>query len=556
MDSLNLEEVFARVNNFLNENCLNSSWNARKDDVLEIVIIHRSSSGAPFPRQCLLQTGVKIEEEKEEEEEDLGDIELARINCHVGEKDALPSLSTRSTLSEDGKHDNLFKKILSSDNSSDLDSFPSVNSSLSIECFDDGEDVKVFGGTQDSYFDDVNNDVLDDDRDISGILNAWKRALTRGGTLTRNGRVSVPTVPPAKRKRRKAQSMRKREYPSSKEELEDPSCTEADPRGNKAKLRTKMTSTAAKIKENQVMKTLGKNARGTKQYTEERDEALVDGQEEADCIDLEEEAVESEEAGNVAEERTNGENDSNEAKTTSEDAGEQKTNKRRPPIRKPKLKRGGGRPPIFPELKRGINGLIKCPLCEATYEATSPALKHYRKAHKKSLYPCTHCPREFYDPTALGIHEDKLHNDGTGQYVCQECGMRFHHCAGVEYHVKQFHNVSARVDAQVQKCKLKCTVVGCGATFDRIGERQAHLFAAHQDQIKYCPVCKRPFTTEKHLFAHIKMTHDKAPFCKCKFCDKEFALEESLSYHYDEEHEDEDVGPRNFLCTEPVCLKR
>ena len=110
--------------------------------------------------------------------------------------------------------------------------------------------------------------------------------------------------------------------------------------------------------------------------------------------------------------------------------------------------------------------------------------------------------------------------------------------------------------AEKEKPKMKCPISGCEQTFDNSMDKQTHLFAAHPEKIKYCPVCKRPFTSEKLLFTHMKTSHDDGPLHKCQFCEKEYALEESLSYHCDEEHEDEDVGPREFICPVSNCLKR
>ena len=106
----------------------------------------------------------------------------------------------------------------------------------------------------------------------------------------------------------------------------------------------------------------------------------------------------------------------------------------------PKRKQGSGRHPIFPELKRDENGVITCPLCHATFDKTRLALSHYRRVHKKALHPCESCPGEYNDLQELRNHVDLQHNDGQGQLVCQECGMRFHYASSIKKHVKRAHS--------------------------------------------------------------------------------------------------------------------
>ena len=122
-------------------------------------------------------------------------------------------------------------------------------------------------------------------------------------------------------------------------------------------------------------------------------------------------------------------------------------------------KGGGGRPLLFPELKRNADGVIECPICGETFQRTPRALTHYRKVHKKLVFPCEKCPREFYDLPALKFHEDIIHNDGKGELVCQQCGMRFHHISGIKYHVKRLHSDLNSING-VEKPKLKCSFTG------------------------------------------------------------------------------------------------
>ena len=392
MDPVNLEEIFVRINQFLNEACLDGWWNAKRDDALEIVIIHRSSSSPN-------SNAIKIERELHSVANcDEGGIAAAPPPPPPQPPPPLPVENTRV----DGA------SVSANRNVADARGVQARRPQSWEECFDDDGEVKLFDDSVDSYFE---SDILsgrwsDDDEDDAGIVAAPP-------VRTRNGRVSIPimsiaTALASKRKKRVPNKKKTKKTGVSRGELKDP-CWEL----GEGKERMKRLTTT--------------------EMTSKRKES-------------EDPSWEEEKETEVRPERKR----TNRGKFCRADGTNAASRRKRG---------GGGRPLLFPELKRNADGVIECPICGETFQRTPRALTHYRKVHKKLVFPCEKCPREFYDLPALKFHEDIIHNDGKGELVCQQCGMRFHHISGIKYHVKRLHSDLTSMNG-VEKPKLKCSFTG------------------------------------------------------------------------------------------------
>ena len=408
METINLQDMFLRVSHFLNENCLNSAWNARKDDALEIVIIHRTTP----------QHVVKIEKEilSLDSSYRRGVSDVSSVVVETG-NDPQTTVKTLDAVfdvsSADG--DDSFANHFNGKNDDNDEFRPETRrpqrqqhqqqqqqqqpwtKTLNV----DGEEVKIFGGEDDSYFDPANygdeeeeeeeEEAADDEDYAPPTESRTRRNRTRSSSRRGRHSVSISTVDKRKRTRTNRTPGRPKKTPSK-------------PKATSTSMHRKMAAPVV-----------------TPEATPTPKLPIVDNlKERGEWMPVApDESLEGVAAVKAV----------------------------IPPKRKRvRRKKGeavertyGGRPLIYPELQRNDEGIIECPVCQETFDKTAPALKHYRKFHKKLCFPCKSCPREFKDVHALRLHEDIIHNDGAGELVCQICGMRFHIVPAIKYHTKRAH---------------------------------------------------------------------------------------------------------------------
>ena len=604
METLTLEEIYSRINDFLSQNCLSPSWNAKKDETWEIIIIHRTSSSWPLGQY---QPNVDLKLNL--------DVDSSSSACAISSisSDSDPPVfrQTSRLVNPFSIDDNKRVGFAVNDGKSEkLDAVAASPQQPRLECFID-DDVKVFDGAVREVvdFEDDRNDVHDGNSSEKErtLHTAQKTVFGIDGTInrTRNGGLYIPTKKSVKRRKkgngkRSGKMTVRLSEPTHQEEKRDPSF-EVDGCGGGAAIKKSKAPSVTTLSKKAVVKKLGekkaavpvkKSAAVLKQPVvslKRLDLSITNGLivEETvmnemvempsnvedlkmvDCV-----SAKSEVSTNDCSSETAVLPDSSvdpflitnysHKETTASSPVEAVPRKKRGGARRKKKKKYGGRPTLYPELKPNADGVRKCPMCDETFETSPQILRHYRREHKKLFYPCQKCPREFRDPRDLRAHQDQVHNDGTGELKCTQCGMSFHYLASIQNHVRRDHGgQEARVAEdggdgtdKRKRLKFKCLIAGCAETFERSMDKENHLYTCHAEKIRYCQICKKPSTSERSLYFHIKTVHDNESIHKCKYCVKEFAFEASLSYHMDEEHEDEDIGSKEFLCPEPKCLKR
>lgn len=216
-------------------------------------------------------------------------------------------------------------------------------------------------------------------------------------------------------------------------------------------------------------------------------------------------------------------------------------------------KKKSGRPPTYPQLQRGENGWFSCVIegCDVQYKSPRAIMRHCRQAHSQvhARLKCDSCPREFCTEFNLLQHKDIVHNDGTGKRICDSCGERFLFQSSLTLHIKVVHTTSCQKEISCRLCDLK---------FNSVIARQHHRITEHPENIFQCKFtdCAKEMFTDKSLISHYNLFHNKEGILNCRFCDRFYGAEQSLSYHYDIDHDDEDIGPREFICDVPRCQRR
>ena len=599
METLDLEKIYSRINQFLKENCLSSSWNAKKDNTLEIVIIHRTTS---WPREQF-QRNVEVKR-------DFLELTSSSNSCAISSSQSvkLAALQTSHLVNPFSVEDVKLNNAVESEEHDLVTSTPRQPQQPWLGCFNDGEAAEYLEKGEPqfdfaNYEDDDDDDDAeydDDDYDAHSSANdepTQKNSNTIEGTAsrTRSGRLSVPITTLEKKK-----NTIKRSGPSRGESKRDPSyvppesAAEAASKRKKKKKKAKLKSAPPSAKKAAGQKIAAQNmatlAPAKKSTVILKDPVvavrrlsvsmtngfLVDdtvrkeiSPDIVEDIKSKTAATEWKSVVEVENETETAENasamvaDSSTvtAKGSTNTNSEQQTSPPKKRVGRPKkVKRPyGGRKPLYPELKRNADGLRECPLCDKIFQTGHQIFKHYRREHKKLVFACGKCPREFKELRDRNLHEDNIHNDGTGELVCTQCGMSFRYTSSIYLHARRVHggnDDNAAASVKKKRVKMKCLVAGCDSTFYCRTDRRTHLYACHSEKTRYCPICKKPFGGEKDLYNHIRKNHDETIMHKCKYCVREFALEESLSYHVDEEHEDKENGLKEFICLLSNCLKR
>jgi len=97
----------------------------------------------------------------------------------------------------------------------------------------------------------------------------------------------------------------------------------------------------------------------------------------------------------------------------------------------------------------------------------------------------------------------------------------------------------------------------CNQNFVCLAAKNNHYVSVHPEMVFKCIhiSCGKVKFSEKCIIKHYVKWHNKEGVLKCSFCNRKFGSENMLSYHKDEDHYDEDLGPREFVCDLTPCHK-
>ena len=182
--------------------------------------------------------------------------------------------------------------------------------------------------------------------------------------------------------------------------------------------------------------------------------------------------------------------------------------------------------------------LIKCDMCEETFDDEKLAKVHCKKEHKgesKMKFQCDRCDSLLSTRTNLEGHIQahlKQKSDVVQRHshnkiedksaMCDLCGAKFNTRRGLQRHMLRIH-----IEGPLQICST------CGYSTTSIPKFQHHEKTAHKKRKYDCEFCDKAFMDRQHYEIHLDRMHpDSAPTnFKCDFCDKAFIYERSLKNH-------------------------
>ncbi|XP_047514227.1 zinc finger and BTB domain-containing protein 24-like isoform X7 [Pieris napi] len=143
-------------------------------------------------------------------------------------------------------------------------------------------------------------------------------------------------------------------------------------------------------------------------------------------------------------------------------------------------------------------------------------------------------PQVLSHPSSVTYHKQAAH--GATQYVCGQCGKRFHHRQLLQRH-QLVHSKRRPFDCEI-----------CAATFKTKANLRNHL-QLHSGVKKFsCEVCPQRFSHQTSLTLHMRWHTGSKPY-SCETCGKRFSQKGNLS-----EHERIHTGEKPFAC--PLCPRR
>ncbi|KAI9675782.1 MAG: Strongly-conserved Zn-finger binding protein (TFIIIA) [Trizodia sp. TS-e1964] len=183
----------------------------------------------------------------------------------------------------------------------------------------------------------------------------------------------------------------------------------------------------------------------------------------------------------------------------------------------------------------------------------SSRLKRHQLVHMGAeRYRCNNyapCNETFRKHSTLQAHIKTVHL-GQKPYVCsimnpitlEECGRGYDQAGGLRAHKLRAHGGR---HFSCTECHINQNDPS-STTFATQKELQAHMRATHPPQ---CMRCKRIYSTENHLRAHIKSVHESGSLeerknVPCPGCKKSFTKQSSLTTHIRTVHEKK----RDFVC--------
>lgn len=141
----------------------------------------------------------------------------------------------------------------------------------------------------------------------------------------------------------------------------------------------------------------------------------------------------------------------------------------------------------------------------------------------KNNYECDYCGRTYARKWSLVMHITGVHDNG--RYPCMFCPNKFDTYFLRSSHVQKFHYVKLqeRIDMDENRKKKKfsqrgkgpgninfvcCAEEGCERIFTRFENFFIHYDTFHKGMKFVCPVCTKPFLSNKAFSYHIERYHD------------------------------------------------
>jgi len=186
-----------------------------------------------------------------------------------------------------------------------------------------------------------------------------------------------------------------------------------------------------------------------------------------------------------------------------------------------------------------------CNICKKSFPVMHK-LKHHQEIHtdkEEWTYNCEECPAVFPSDSRLSQHLKSTHQQTTA--LCFECGKNFQNKFILQAHIKNIHGEDY--------ARFQCT--SCGIKVTTLFAARKHYRVEHKDKPFSCNVCKKVFSKEGSLHAHLNKYHPK--LCAevtesgrveypCAFCGKVYNKQVSRLRHMRFAHLVESIDVSNI----------
>lgn len=187
----------------------------------------------------------------------------------------------------------------------------------------------------------------------------------------------------------------------------------------------------------------------------------------------------------------------------------------------------------------------QCNICQKSFPVMHK-LKHHQEIHtdkEEWTYNCQECPAVFPSDSRLSQHLKSTHQQSTA--LCFECGKNFQNKFILQSHIKNIHGEDY--------ARFQCT--SCGIKVTTLFAARKHYRVEHKDKPFSCNVCKKVFSKEGSLHAHLNKYHPK--LCAevtengrveypCAFCGKVYNKQVSRLRHLRFAHLVESIDVSNI----------
>ncbi|XP_031833984.1 uncharacterized protein LOC116427599 [Nomia melanderi] len=168
-----------------------------------------------------------------------------------------------------------------------------------------------------------------------------------------------------------------------------------------------------------------------------------------------------------------------------------------------------------------------CPICDFVFmnkkelfdhlhNHTGDGLLKHIQFLKRDLNDDSHAELEHLSQEKL---YDKLHENVSRPYKCQQCDLTFDRASQYDYHHRSIH-----LGEKSQLCEI------CGKGFFRKADLRTHLNIHLGTNTCICEICGRKFNHISNLIRHSRMHAGIKPY-PCSICGKRFTQISSLARH-------------------------
>ncbi|KAI5637177.1 drought induced 19 protein (Di19), zinc-binding domain-containing protein [Phthorimaea operculella] len=180
---------------------------------------------------------------------------------------------------------------------------------------------------------------------------------------------------------------------------------------------------------------------------------------------------------------------------------------------------------------------VACHLCGGVFQDGAGLQQHLKRFHQTKTstrtYPCGVCGKTYANQAAVRIH--------MMTYPCGVCGKTYANQAAVRTHMIKHINR-----------KFDCNE--CSSTFSSpytLAQHKKKKHGGSTSEQYYCEICNIGYSSKKSLLAHKRnaLNHQQTVF-ECPICSRICPNQRSLSSHIESVHS----GSKEYVC--PVCAAR